>query len=79
MPRSVRWLAAAWDQLHELPPEMFKDAQRIAGGLLSDPHPPEVEPDPEIPDTFVIRTHLVVVFYRLSGEEIDVVGVWPNS
>jgi hypothetical protein len=79
MPRSVRWLAAAWDQLNELPSEMFKDAQLVAGGLLADPYPQDAVPDPEIPDTFVIRTWLTIVFYRLSGDEIDIAGVWPNS
>lgn len=79
MPRSLRWLAAAWDQLQELPPEMFKDAQRVAGALLADPYPQGAEPDPEIPDTFLIRTTLIVLFYRLSGDEIDIAGVWPNS
>ncbi|KAB2350315.1 hypothetical protein [Actinomadura rudentiformis] len=79
MPRSVRWLAAAWDQLQELPTEMFKDAQRVAGGLMADPCPQDAEPDPEIPDTFIIRTKLIVLFYRLSADEIDIAGVWPDS
>lgn len=79
MPLGVRWLPQAWQQVNALPAEMYKDAQRTAGGLLADPFPPGTEPDPDIPDTYALRTGLIRLAYRVIGDEIDIVGVWPNS
>ena len=79
MPRSVRWLAAAWAQLQALPDELYKSALQAAASLMVDPYPRGAEPDREIPDTFVLRTEWITLWYRVIGDEVDVVGIWPNS
>jgi plasmid stabilization system protein ParE len=79
MPRSIRWLDDAYAQLQALPPVLHKGAQEAAGSLLSDPYPEGSAPDQVLPDTFILRTGFVTIFYRLVGDEVDVVGVWANS
>jgi plasmid stabilization system protein ParE len=79
MPRAVRWLDEAYDQLQELPGQLYADAQAAAGRLLADPHPPGAEPFKPVPDTWRLDTGHVSVFYRVTGDEIDIVRVRPNT
>ncbi|MFC7570194.1 hypothetical protein ACFQU9_44445 [Actinomadura namibiensis] len=78
MPRNVQWRGAAWTQLQELPEELRRDALLAVGGLMADPLPSGSETY-EAPDTYRLTTAYVTIFYRLIGEEIDVVYVRPNT
>lgn len=79
MPRNVRWLGSSWDLLLELPESMRKEALGAVGALMTDPAPPESEPYPDVPDTYRLATGYVTIFYRLLGDEIDIVYLRPNS
>jgi hypothetical protein len=46
---------------------------------MLDPSPPEAEIYPAVPDTYRLDTGHVSLFYRIIGDEIDIVLVWPNS
>jgi plasmid stabilization system protein ParE len=79
MPRSIRWLDAAWEQLLSLPDALYKEGLAAAAALMVDPHPADARPDPDLPDTYLLERGHVRVFYRVVGEEVDVAGIWPNS
>jgi hypothetical protein len=46
---------------------------------MTDPMPPESEAYPDVPDTYRLVTGYVTIFYRLLGDEIDIVHLRPNS
>ncbi|MFD0686036.1 type II toxin-antitoxin system RelE family toxin [Actinomadura fibrosa] len=79
MPQSVRWLPTAWAQLLALPDALYKEGLAAAAGLMVDPFPDDAVPDEEIPDTFRLHRGMVRIFYRVVQDDVDVVGIWPNS
>lgn len=79
MPRNVHWLGSSWNLLLELPEAMRKEALGAVGALLADPLPAESEVYPDVPDTHRLVTGYVTIFYRLLGDEIDIVYLRPNS
>jgi plasmid stabilization system protein ParE len=81
MPRSIRWLDAAWEQLLALPDVLYKEGLAAAAALMVVPFPQDARPDPDIPETYLLERGNVRLFYRVvgNGDEVDVAGIWPNS
>jgi hypothetical protein len=65
--------------LLELPEAMRREALTTIGALMVDPLPLGSETYPEVPDTHRLVTGYVTIFYRLLGDEIDIVHLRPNS
>lgn len=79
MPRDIHWRGSAWRLLLELPEQLRRDALSAVGALMAAPLPPEAAPYAPVPDTYRLDTGYVTVFYRLVGDEIDIVYIRANS
>lgn len=79
MPKSVRWLDEAYAQLRALPGQLYEDALAAAGRLMADPRPAGSEAYEPVPDAYRLNVGHVTLFYRVVGDEIDVVRVRPNT
>jgi hypothetical protein len=79
MPKSVRWLDHAWTQLHAMPGQLRKDALEAAALLMTDAYPEDARAYPAVPDTYRLDTATISLFFRVIGDDVDVVRVEPNS
>ena len=79
MPKSVRWLDHAWTQLHAMPGRLRRDALEAAAQLMTDVHPDGARTYPAVPDTYQLDTPTISLYYRVIGDDVDVVRVEPNS
>ncbi len=78
MARKVHWRDTAWALLMEVPAELRKEALAAVVSLMDSPLPAG-EPYEPVPDTWRLATAYVTVWYRMVGEEVDVVYLRANS
>lgn len=78
MPR-LDFSPSAVEAFKALPRELARSFALTAIALLSDPRPKGAEPYAGIPDAYRYEHEQIVVFYRVIGQDVDILIVRPNS
>jgi mRNA-degrading endonuclease RelE of RelBE toxin-antitoxin system len=76
---NVRFRDEAWNLFLALPTTMREQVVDLLAVLVETPIPPGVKAYEHVPDSYRADVDDVTVFYRIVGEEIDVVYLRPNS
>lgn len=80
MGRLIRWRDEAWDGYAALPAALRTEARLAVVGLVEGPLPaPGAVPYEHVPDTYRLDTGHVTLWYRVVGDEVDVVYLRANS
>jgi hypothetical protein len=72
-------LPGALEEFKQLPETLRRGAAIAIVLLLTDPRPADAEPYAAIPDAYRLATSHIIVYYRVVGADVDVLGVRPNS